>query len=378
MYADRHLEPWLARLRVDVPGLEPFDVHTHIGANDPDGFRCSAGELTEALEFADSRAAVFPMHEPDGYRQANDEVLSVAGASEGRMVAFCRVDPASDPVRELERCLAAGAKGLKLHPRAERFTMAEPSVSELFALAHERRLPIVIHAGRGIPALGRDVLELAERFPGARVILAHMGVCDLAWLWRHAAATPNLFFDTSFWSASDALALFGLVAPGQILYGSDVPFGAPVQSLLLTSRCALQAGLGTQELHAVLGGQLERLLSNEDPIDLGPAPGPAGRAPDLLLGRIHTYLMAAFGALFSGGSGEEHLGLARLAAEGGDEAPAGLASISALIDTASRGLRDGDLPGGRIAACHLVLTADLISQTPDVPVPELGLARAGR
>ena len=36
----------------------PFDAHTHIGANDPDGFRCSIQELTAALAPVRSRAAV--------------------------------------------------------------------------------------------------------------------------------------------------------------------------------------------------------------------------------------------------------------------------------------------------------------------------------
>lgn len=376
MYADPLLEPWLARLRTDVPDLRPFDAHTHIGANDPDGFRCSSDQLKEALERCDSRAAVFPMHEPGGYARANDEVLALARESDGQLVAFCRIDPHDDPVTELERCLAAGARGLKLHPRAEQFAMGEPAVADLFQVAHERRLPVIVHAGRGIPALGQDVLALAERFPGARVVLAHMGICDLGWIWRRAGSYPNLFFDTSFWSASDALALFALVPPGQILYGSDVPFGSPVQSVLLTCRCALQAGLRLPELAEVLGGQFERLLAGSEPLDLGPAPGPSGRALDPLLQRIHSYLMAAFGAIFSGGNPAEHLGLAKLAAEAGDEGLGGLASIRALVD-AAESTRDGDSPAEPMAVAHLVVIADVITQTPDVPVPDLEPARVG-
>ena len=37
------------------------------------------------------------MHEPDGYPQANDRVLAESEASDGRLVAFCRLDPARDP-----------------------------------------------------------------------------------------------------------------------------------------------------------------------------------------------------------------------------------------------------------------------------------------
>ena len=35
---------------------------------------------------------------------------------------------------------------------------------EIFAFAQEHRLPVLIHAGRGIPALGQHTLELSEEF----------------------------------------------------------------------------------------------------------------------------------------------------------------------------------------------------------------------
>ena len=145
-----------------------------------------------------------------------------------RAAGSCRsaaLDPNADAVAEAERCLARGARGIKLHPRAERFTLDHPEVERLFALAAERRLPILVHAGRGIPALGRHAYELTGRYPDARLILAHAGVSDLAWLWRHADERPNLLYDTSWWTVADFLALFSLVPPGRILIASDAPYG---------------------------------------------------------------------------------------------------------------------------------------------------------
>ena len=141
--------------RQEVPGVELFDAHTHLGANDPDGFHCTRNELTDLLERAGARAVVFPMHEPDGYTTANDMVLAEAEASDSLLVPFCRLDPHDEPLAEAERCLAAGARGIKLHPRAEGFGLHHPALQDVFALADERRLPVLCHAGRGIPALGR-------------------------------------------------------------------------------------------------------------------------------------------------------------------------------------------------------------------------------
>ncbi|MEO8966269.1 MAG: amidohydrolase family protein, partial [Solirubrobacteraceae bacterium] len=184
--------PWLELLREQVPGVELFDAHTHLGHNDPDGMSQSLEQLLATLTTAHARGAfVFPMHEPDGYPPANDMVIAAAAHADGVLTPFCRVNPnAGNALAEARRALAAGAKGIKLHPRAEQFNLDHPALRELGALAHERCLPILIHAGRGIPALGSHAVALAAEFPDARIILAHAGICDLSWIWRVAPDHP--------------------------------------------------------------------------------------------------------------------------------------------------------------------------------------------
>ena len=120
--------------------------------------------------------------------------------------------------------------------------MDEPVVAELVALAHERRVPVLIHAGRGIPALGENTVRLAERHPDATLILAHAAISDLAWLWRVLPAHPNVLIDTSWWNPVDLVALFALSPPANVVWASDSPYGRPVPSAVWRLRCALQAG----------------------------------------------------------------------------------------------------------------------------------------
>lgn len=352
-----------------LPPLKPFDAHTHIGVNDPDGFKCTPEELLAALEPSGSRAVVFAMHEPDGYSPANDEVIDVARGSDGRLVAFCRLDPRDDAPAEARRCLAAGARGIKLHPRAERFEMLEPGVREIVAVAGEAGVPILIHAGRGIPALGEQVIALADEYPRARFILAHAGVSDLAWIWRHAAEHPNVLFDTAWYSSADLRALFALVAPGQVLYATDIPFGAPAQSMILAFRAALQAGLTAEQIAVVAGGQLERLIAGDELIDAGPAPGGDAWRSDPLLDRVNYYLVGAFASLIAGGSSAEFADLARLACDVGDDAPQApiCRSIVELLDLEA-GLPSGETLVERLPRAHLIVVAAMLAATPDVPV----------
>ncbi len=87
--------------------------------------------LVTALDEVGSstRAVVFPFHDPErhpAYRVPNDRVLQWSQDNDGRLIPYCRLNPEEDPVTEAERCLAKGARGIKLHPRAQEFEFAHP------------------------------------------------------------------------------------------------------------------------------------------------------------------------------------------------------------------------------------------------------------
>ena len=173
----------------------------------------TAAELCEMLDLAGAPGRVtFPLHDPDrhpGYRVPNDRVLAWAGASDGRLIPFCRLDPAEDPVAEAERALDAGAVGIKLHPRAQAFGAG---------LAPRRREHL--RAGRGAagadadprrrglpPEFGGELVEIVDRHPGVRLILAHLGVTDQAVMADGLRDHPSVVYDTSWMNAFEIMTL---------------------------------------------------------------------------------------------------------------------------------------------------------------------------
>ncbi len=362
------IRPWTEVVLDQVPGIELFDAHTHLGRNDPDGMKQAPDELLTSLEMARACGAfVFPMHEPDGYRAANDMVIEAASRSEGRLIPFCRVNPHDDPVVEAERALGVGARGIKLHPRAEQFTLDHPRVHDLVALAHERTLPVLIHAGRGIPALGLHAVELAEEFPDARLILAHAGICDLSWIWRVAPDYPNLLFDTAWWTPTDLEALFSLVPPGQIVFASDAPYGSTALAPAFQLRVALHAGLSPEQIRSITSEQSLRLAAGAPLEPAGPAIGEQDRAPHVLLDRVFAFLLLASISTMRGGDPTEPLALARLACDVPDEiddAPV-FAAIVRLVDLFDDYTEQN--PDDRRRLTFLILAAT-VARTPDVPL----------
>jgi hypothetical protein len=282
------------------------------------------------------------------------------------------VNPHDNAPAEARRALDAGARGIKLHPRAEQFTLDHQQAGELFEIAEERGVPILIHAGRGIPALGKHVVEHARRHPGANVILAHAGICDLAWIWRSAAELPNLFFDTSWWNPADLITLFSLVPPGQVLYGSDAPYGRPVLSVTLATRTAIQAGLSTEQIRSVLGGQIERILNGEGAADLGPARGKVEVESNLLLQRVYSSLVFSMAGGFAGIAplANESMALARLACEVGDDAPEApvCRSVLAALEVVEELGGAAELGRGKPALGALLMALCVVG-TPDAPLP---------
>ena len=363
------VQPWHQLVLEQVPGAELFDAHTHLGQNDPDGMSQTPEQLLATLDSAHARGAfVFPMHEPDGYPPANDAVLESARQSNGRLIPFCRVNPHDGALAEAKRCLDAGARGIKLHPRAEQFTLDHPAVKSLAALADERSLPVLIHAGRGIPALGLHAVQLAGEFPHARLILAHAAICDLSWIWRVAADHPNLLFDTAWWIPADLLSLFSLVPPGQILFASDAPYGTTSMSAVFQLRYALQLGMSQDQIRCITSGQALRIAAGEPLQPAGPAIGEHEQPSHVLLERVSAFLMLGAIASLRGGDGTEMLALARLACdvpEEIDDAPT-FTAIRDLIDTYD-GLTEADATDRRRFA-FLVLAAT-VARTPEVPVP---------
>jgi uncharacterized protein len=353
-----------------------FDAHTHIGQNDPDGRKATAEEILGGLDAAHhQRALVFAMHEPDGYRAANDASLAAAAASGGRLQALARVAPNLDgALEEAERCLQAGARGFKLHPRSDAFALPHPVVEQVVALAHEARAPVLFHAGRGIPHLGESVVELARRYPGARLILAHAGISDLGWIAEFSPELPNLFFDTAWWNVADQLQLYTTIPPGQILYASDMPYGPGLLAAFVFMRVARAVGHQPEALRSIAGEQLARVVAGEDPIDIGPAPGVHAVGERVIEAeRVVSYCAAALQVGFRGMDPAEPIALARLACRTSRDGDVRrlLTYVDGLLEIAQESAAaKPDVP---VAVMPGALIAMVLAGTPEAGVPAVEL-----
>src|SRR5438105_1152458 len=277
-------------------GTQIFDAHVHLG-NDIDGFSGLYEDLERVNDrYGIARCFMFCMDEPDrhpAFRAANDRTLEHARRSGGRLIPFVRLDLAEGPIEEARRCLDAGARGIKLHPRAQRFLLNDERLAPVFALAAERRVPILIHGGRGLPPIASELAALVDRYPEAQLIIAHGGIADLPALAERFAGKAGVFFDTSVWSPIDLLSVFHVFSPEQIVYASDFPYGQQPSSLLITLRTARASGLDEEDLRAVLAGNPNRIAAGAPPLEPTPPKGGETFSQPMAFARIHQYLSMA-------------------------------------------------------------------------------------
>ncbi len=288
---------WDDKLRRELPdGAEIFDAHTHLGT-DIDGMVGVYDDLIRGMDkYGISRCFMFCLDEPDrhpGFRAGNDRTLAFAERSEGRLIPFVRLDLSEDPIEEATRCLDLGARGIKLHPRAQKFLLNDERLSPIFELAAERSVPVLIHGGRGLPPIADDLGRVVDRYPKAQLIVAHAGIADLAALADRLGGKPGVFFDTSVWSPLDLLGLYRLVGPEQVVYASDYPYGQQPASLLIALRTARLAQLTEDEVRGVLAGNANRVAAGEPPLEPSAPKGIDTFQQPMALARIHQYLSMA-------------------------------------------------------------------------------------
>lgn len=325
------------------------------------------------------RAAVFPLAEPSGYQQANLDCARAAAGSGGSLVAFARLTPDEQPDALLEQALAEGARGVKLHLSSDGFRLEDARLDRVFAVADERRLPVVVHAGPEVGTIAGAALRRCADSPGAHLVLAHCAVSGLARLKDRVGDVPNLYVDTSWWAPAHLIAVLQLLPPGRVLNASDLPYCTPLSASLEVARCAWQVGLSPAQVSAVLGGQFARLVDGLEPLDLGPAPGGNGcaggeaAAYGPLLEIVSTNLLCSLEAMQRGDDAGVPLDVARHACDVAPGDPDGpvLCSVLALLELYDEHRerlprRNQFRPGW-----DLVSAAAAVARTPAAPLPRL-------
>jgi predicted TIM-barrel fold metal-dependent hydrolase len=337
--ADAVVEVYAAEVQRSLPRDCPvFDAHVHVGS-DEDGASATVQELVAAFARHGVQGAfAFSPNETErtrSFRAANDRTLAAATESARVLVPYARLELGAGALEEAKRCLGLGARGLKLHTRAQPLVGNERELERVFSLAAGQRAPILVHGGLGMPPVADLLCDLVERTPDALLIVAHAGIGDPATFARRLGGHRGAFFDTSVWSPFDLLGAFAAIPPEQLLYGSDLPYGQLPNMLLLAIRVAAASGWSAPRTADMLGGSALRLAAGEA---VSSPTRPVGLETIVLpiaALRVHGHVAAAMRTLWSRRSHTDDLiSLALAACRAPRLEPALMGRLTTLLERA--------------------------------------------
>jgi hypothetical protein len=234
-------------------------------------------EMLAAMEEESVEAAVilgFPWRRESHWRRHNEVILEAQRRWPQKFFGFCAAHPARPGgVREIERCLAAGARGIGelafyMRDRSEDIMSILAPVAEL---CQHYKAPLMLHAtdragseypGRSLTPLAA-VYQTIKAFPETTWILAHWGgrLPFYGLLKKEAPEVfRNVYFDTAASPYIYRPVIYRVVAdmvgPEKIIFGSDYPLLPPSRYL----KEMQEAGLPEDWQEMILGKNLEGLL----------------------------------------------------------------------------------------------------------------------
>lgn len=162
------------------------------------------------------------------------------------LVPFISLDPSmgeEDAAAEVRRTVDLEARGIKLHPAAQRYYPSDRRLWGAYEEAQARDLPIISHSGAaagGVEspyARPQQFREVLQAFPDLTLVLAHLGLGCLEESLEMAGRYPNLFFDSSAavngtvepppFPDEEAVDLIRRLEIERVLFASDWPWFHP-------------------------------------------------------------------------------------------------------------------------------------------------------
>ena len=191
---------------------------------------------------------------PDRVQGINDYIYQRAQANP-RLIPFGTVHAAMDGLTdEVERLIAMGVKGIKMHPDSQQFAIDDPRLCPMYE-AVTGRIPVMLHMGdpRYDYSHPKRLRRLLELFPGLEVIAAHLGGYSMYETARELLQDTNCVMDISssvvFLEPGAAERYINLYGAERIAFGSDYPMFDPLQEVNNFLRFKLTDGQKEQIAH---------------------------------------------------------------------------------------------------------------------------------
>jgi predicted TIM-barrel fold metal-dependent hydrolase len=204
-----------------------------------------------------------------GLNEASAKTVKTFASSPVSIVGGLTVHPGDDDAASIvcEAVDSLGLRVLKLHCSVGSYLVNDPRLRSVYAIANERRLPVVVHLGHNVNGKTEadelpTIAAIADTFPEMPLILAHCGHHSAPMALKLMLEHPSLYADltpvvTEFPNVDDRhLELMS----DRILFGSDAPNTAISVTQCLSWLTEMK--LTNRAITSILGANAQRIISN--------------------------------------------------------------------------------------------------------------------
>jgi predicted TIM-barrel fold metal-dependent hydrolase len=215
----------------------------------------------------------FGWRDMDLCRRDNDYVIESVSRYPDRLIGFAIVNPQNgvEAVREIERCAAAGLRGIgELMPDGQGYRLDDQQVmAPIVELAMVHEMVLLTHCSEPVghlyPGKGTvtpdEVIRFARLFPNVTLVCAHWGGGTIFYelMPEVSRVMCNVYYDTAaslYLYDDDIFSLAARWAPGKVLFATDFPLIQPGRFI----QRLRAARMPTATRRRMLGGNAWRVL----------------------------------------------------------------------------------------------------------------------
>ena len=179
------------------------------------------------------KSVVLPVATRPEHLSSNFWYGKLAQETEGKIIPFGSYHPEAS-LEVVEAFPQLGLVGLKIQPNAWKINPSDSRLFPLYKLAERLGLVILFHAGdeeggkKGEFSEPAMFVPVLKKFPGLKVVLAHLGGYQRWEEIEPLLSFPQVFFDTSYTlhplGREKFLALIEKIGKERVVFGTDFPF----------------------------------------------------------------------------------------------------------------------------------------------------------
>jgi predicted TIM-barrel fold metal-dependent hydrolase len=207
--------------------MKIIDTHVHLGDCRMCEYNNTEEDVLKAVDENKLSCAILqPFPWANEYKKTHERISILAQKYPNKFYGIISVNPHCDKKKFFNKVNQivnlGGFVGIKLHTLGHAVTPSSSDAHNVYQIARELKIPVMIHTG--LTNFGEPVLALqpAQQYPDVNFILAHCGWSGQApQAIVTASQAENIYLETSWTSIEEKAGIISSLGSHKVMMGAD-------------------------------------------------------------------------------------------------------------------------------------------------------------